>query len=254
MVQGLSHDCVTADVSQFGDRLQEHAGVLKNRAKIIEKGYHLGAEFVVRNALDGTGWKQYQETGKVCGVVLPSGLKKYEEFSPELGPQLTPTLKSEKDEAITFDQLVAVITQLYPTMGGEIAEYTREQSLAFFRTGIGLFQKVRLRLGDGKFEFFCRRAPTADRFDVQKEIYIGDEYHTGDSSRIWPEGVIQPGIKPLQYSKQIVREWLLAQGYDPESGNAPPRLSDDIVNQTREMYQIPFEKLAGRSFEEVIAE
>ncbi len=252
MIEGLSDDCITSDVSEFGERLQPHASLLKHRAKIIEKGYTLGAECVWRNALDGTGWKQYLQTGQVCGVRLPADLQQYEEFPAHLGLKFTPTLKSEKDEAITFDQMVERIKQDYPRMAVDIADYARERTLEFARLGIGLFQQVGLRLGDGKFEFFCRRPPTADRFDVQKEIFIGDEYHTGDSSRIWPAGPIEKGQKPLQYSKQFIRDWLLKQGYNPESGTPPPPLSDEVVRQTIDMYRIPFEKLAGRTFEEVI--
>ncbi len=139
-------------------------------------------------------------------------------------------------------------------MAVEMADYGKEKSLEFFRLGIEEFARAGFRLGDGKFELFCKRAPTADKFDAEKEMFFGDEYHTGDSSRIWSPGEVPDGLQPIQYSKQFVREWLKKKGYDPEGGGTPPILVDDVVNEVREKYRIPFEALTGLNFAKLIGE
>lgn len=194
---------------------QEVAG----RAMIAKKLDMYPIECVVRGYLSGSGWKEYQQSGTVCGIELPEGLG----FGDRLPhPIYTPAFKAEQgehDENITFAQSVELV-------GKEIAERLRDESIRIFIAASQLCEKAGLILADTKFEF--GNDPRTN------QLTLGDEVLTPDSSRYWDKDVWEQGIRDQSFDKQIVRNWLSAN-WD-QVGN-PPGLPNEIVSITASKYQ-----------------
>jgi phosphoribosylaminoimidazole-succinocarboxamide synthase len=176
-------------------------------------------ECVVRGYLSGSGWKEYQQTGSVCGIELPAGL----EFGDRLPhPIYTPAFKAEQgehDENISFAQSVELV-------GEEIAERLRDESIRIFTAASQLCEKAGLILADTKFEF--------GNDPATNQLTLGDEVLTPDSSRYWDKAVWEQGIRDQSFDKQIVRNWLSANW---NQVGVPPELPDDIVSTTASKYQ-----------------
>ncbi len=203
---------------------QEVAG----RAMIAKKLEMYPIECVVRGYLSGSAWKEYQQTGSVCGIELPEGLG----FGDRLPhPIYTPAFKAEQgehDENITFTQSVDLV-------GREIAERLRDESIRIFIAASQLCEKAGLILADTKFEF--GNDPRTN------QLTLGDEVLTPDSSRYWDMAVWEQGIRDQSFDKQIVRNWLAAN-WD-QVGN-PPELPNEIVSITAQKYQELRQRLTAR--------
>jgi phosphoribosylaminoimidazole-succinocarboxamide synthase len=203
---------------------QEVAG----RAMIAKKLDMYPIECVVRGYLSGSGWKEYQQTGSVCGIELPAGL----EFGDRLPhPIYTPAFKAEQgehDENITFAQSVELV-------GKEIAERLRDESIRIFIAASQLCEKAGLILADTKFEF--GNDPRTN------QLTLGDEVLTPDSSRYWDKDVWEQGIRDQSFDKQIVRNWLSANW---NQVGEPPELPNEIVSITASKYQELRERLTAR--------
>ena len=203
---------------------QEVAG----RAMIAKKLDMYPIECVVRGYLSGSGWKEYQQSGTVCGIELPEGLG----FGDRLPhPIYTPAFKAEQgehDENITFAQSVELV-------GKEIAERLRDESIRIFIAAAQLCEKAGLILADTKFEF--GNDPRTN------QLTLGDEVLTPDSSRYWDKDVWEQGIRDQSFDKQIVRNWLSAN-WD-QTGN-PPELPNEIVSITASKYQELRQRLTAR--------
>ncbi|MDY3127183.1 MAG: phosphoribosylaminoimidazolesuccinocarboxamide synthase [Corynebacterium sp.] len=204
------------------------------RALVVKKLDMLPFECVARGYLTGSGLKEYNATGEVCGVALPAGLVESSRL-PE--PIFTPATKAEQgdhDENVTFERVVA-------DLGSERAEQLRAATLQIYAAAAELAEKQGIILADTKFEFGLDSAGT---------LVLADEVLTPDSSRYWPadsyvEGQVQPS-----FDKQFVRNWLTSEesGWDGSDGNTPPALPDDVVSATRLRYIEAYERLSGKRF------
>lgn len=197
------------------------------RAMIAKKLDMYPIECVVRGYLSGSGWKEYQQTGSVCGIELPAGL----EFGDRLPhPIYTPAFKAEQgehDENISFAQSVELV-------GKEIAELLRDESIRIFTAASQLCEKAGLILADTKFEFGNDPATNL--------LTLGDEVLTPDSSRYWDRALWEQGIRDQSFDKQIVRNWLSANW---NQVGEPPELPNEIVSITATKYQELRERLTA---------
>ncbi|MEO6604084.1 MAG: phosphoribosylaminoimidazolesuccinocarboxamide synthase [Aeromicrobium sp.] len=208
--------------------------VVRGRGVICEKLKMFPVECVARGYLTGSGLIDYNATGEVCGVPLPSGLVDGSRL-PE--PIFTPATKAdmgEHDENVSFGHTVA-------TIGAESANALRDLTLQIYTRAESIARERGIILADTKFEFGARADGT---------IVLADEVLTPDSSRFWPADEWQPGQTQREYSKQYVRNWLLSpeSGWDRDSDTQPPKLPDEVVAKTRERYVQAYEQLTGLAF------
>lgn len=200
------------------------------RAMVVQKLDMLPFECVARGYLTGSGLKEYQASGSVCGVELPEGLTEASRL-PE--PIFTPATKAEQgehDENVSFDVVV-------DKLGRERAEELRDATLRIYAKAAALAEEKGIILADTKFEFGV---------DKHGTLVLADEVLTPDSSRYWPADTYEEGKVQPSFDKQYVRDWLTNSGWDKES--TPPRLPDDVVQATRARYVEAFERLSGTTF------
>lgn len=202
---------------------------VRGRAVIVKKLEMYPVECVVRGYLAGSGYKEYLETGKVCGIELPDGLENGDRLPH---PIFTPAYKApqgEKDENISFERVTELV-------GSAIAERLRDDSIRIFLEASRTAERAGLILADTKFEF-----GNDPRTNI---LTLGDEVLTPDSSRYWDRADWERGIRDQSYDKQIVRNWL-EKNWDKVS--EPPVLPDDIVDLTAERYQMLAQKLTDNN-------
>ena len=193
--------------------------IVKDRAMIAKRLEMYPVECVVRGYISGSGWGEYLETGAICGVELPAGLK-FGDKLPE--PIFTPAFKAElgdKDQNINFAETVDLV-------GQEIAEKLRDYSLKIFEQASEIVSRAGLILADTKFEF--GNDPRTN------ELTLGDEVLTPDSSRYWDQELWDQGVRNQSFDKQGVRNWL-KENWDLKT--VPPVLPDEIVSETSAKYQ-----------------
>jgi phosphoribosylaminoimidazole-succinocarboxamide synthase len=189
-------------------------------------------ECVVRGYLSGSGWREYRDSGAVCGIELPEGLRESDRL-PE--PIFTPATKAEigeHDENIDFDRACEIIGSR-PLM-----EELRRASIELYEHAANHAAGRGIILADTKFEFGA--SPGA-------EIVLGDEVLTPDSSRFWPADEYEPGRSQHSFDKQYVRDWLDEEGWDHSP--PPPKLPDDVIANTRAKYVEAYERISGRTLE-----
>jgi phosphoribosylaminoimidazole-succinocarboxamide synthase len=206
----------------------EHRG----RAMLVERLEMVPVECVVRGYITGSGWKEYQGTGAVCGIDLPAGLEESEQL-PE--PIFTPATKAEigeHDENIDFERMAEMVGDR------DLAESLRRLSIDLYRRGTEHALERGIILADTKFEFGRRPDGT---------LVLGDEVMTPDSSRFWPADGYEPGRSQPSFDKQYVRDWASASGWD-KSPPAPP-IPDEVVKGTRARYLDAYERIAGEPLE-----
>jgi phosphoribosylaminoimidazole-succinocarboxamide synthase len=203
----------------------------RGRAMVVRKLEMLPVECVVRGYITGSGWKDYQATGSVSGIELPSGLRESDKL-PE--PLYTPSTKAEvgHDEAIDFEGTVELVGDR------ALAERLRDVSLAVYEFCAEHARTNGIILADTKFEF---------GLDQNGELTLGDEVCTPDSSRFWPADQYEPGRGQPSFDKQYVRDWASSTGWD-RNPPAPP-IPDDIVARTREKYIEAYERISGEPFD-----
>jgi len=198
---------------------------LKDRTVLMKKAQVFPVECIVRGYIIGSGWKDYQKTGAICGISLPDGLRMADQLSE---PIFTPSTKAEEghDENISFDNVVELI-------GGERAETLREYALTLYSQAAEYAREQGIIIADTKFEFGL----------LGGEVVLIDEVLTPDSSRFWPADKVMPGNSPPSYDKQIVRDWLETSEWDKTP--PPPKLPEEIIEKTSAAYREIFEKLTG---------
>ena len=204
------------------------------RAVRVRKLKMYPIECVVRGYLSGSGWKEYQETGSVCGVGLPEGLKESDKLPR---PIFTPATKAEMgdhDENIDFDRAAEIVGDR------ALMEELRRVAIELYEHGANHAAERGIILADTKFEFGSYAGA---------EIVLGDEALTPDSSRYWPMDLYEPGKTQPSFDKQFVRDWANAAGWDHTP--PAPELPEDVVAQTREKYLEAFERITGKSLEGV---
>jgi phosphoribosylaminoimidazole-succinocarboxamide synthase len=205
----------------------DEVGQVRGRAVVAMRLEPLPVEAVVRGYLIGSGWSDYQRTGRVCGIELPPGLAQAQQL-PE--PIFTPAHKAElgaHDENITFAQVREAI-------GAERAAMVRERALALYRAAAEYAAGRGIIIADTKFEF---------GLDAQGEVRLMDEVLTPDSSRFWPAEQYRIGISPPSYDKQFVRDWLLTQDWN--RAPPPPALPPEVIERTAAKYREALERLTG---------
>ncbi|WP_168795118.1 phosphoribosylaminoimidazolesuccinocarboxamide synthase [Paraburkholderia aromaticivorans] len=200
---------------------------VKGRAVVVKRLEPILVEAVVRGYLAGSGWKDYQATGSVCGVDLPPGLQNAQKL-PE--PIFTPAAKAEMghhDENITYNEMERRI-------GTELSATIRDISIKLYKEAADYAATRGIIIADTKFEF---------GLDNHGKLYLMDEALTADSSRFWPADQYQVGTNPPSFDKQFVRDWLETQPWKKEP--PAPKLPDDVVTKTGEKYQEALERLTG---------
>ncbi|WP_027778881.1 phosphoribosylaminoimidazolesuccinocarboxamide synthase [Paraburkholderia caledonica] len=201
---------------------------VKGRAVVVKRLEPILVEAVVRGYLAGSGWKDYQATGSVCGVELPAGLQNAQKL-PE--PIFTPAAKAEMghhDENITYDDMERRI-------GTELSATIRDISIRLYKEAADYAATRGIIIADTKFEF---------GLDNHGKLYLMDEALTADSSRFWPADQYQVGTNPPSFDKQFVRDWLETQDWAKEP--PAPKLPDDVIQKTGEKYQEALERLTGQ--------
>jgi phosphoribosylaminoimidazole-succinocarboxamide synthase len=202
--------------------------VLEGRSMVVRKCQVVPVECVVRGYLDGSGWKEYQQSGTVCGVTLPAGLKQCAQLAE---PIFTPATKEEAghDINISFEEMVGIT-------GAVAAEELRRRSIEIYQQGAAYARQQGILIADTKFEWGW----------YEGDLILIDEAMTPDSSRFWPADQYEPGHAQPSFDKQFVRDWLTATQWDKNS--PPPALPDDVVAKTRAKYIDAFERLTGQAF------
>ena len=207
---------------------------VRGQAMLVQKLDMVPFECVARGYLTGSGRKEYDASGTVCGIELPAGL---EEASQLDEPIFTPATKAEQgdhDENVSFEFMAE-------ELGKERAAELRDATLRIYQAGADLAREKGMILADTKLEF---------GLDHNGNLVLADEVLTPDSSRYWPADSYAPGKNQPSFDKQYVRDWLTsdASGWDAASGEKPPRLPDDVVEATRKRYIEAYERLTGESF------
>lgn len=224
----VANHFLSDDVSLLALPEGTNADALAGRSMIVSKTEVVPIECVVRGYLAGSGWKEYQQHGTVCGQMLPSGLLESSQL-PE--PIFTPATKADAghDENISFEQM-------QQRVGTDLAVQLRDLSLQIYRHGASHAANCGIIIADTKFEFGL----------LDGKVILIDEVMTPDSSRFWPADSWKPGINPPSFDKQFVRNWLEQSGWDKNS--PPPQLPADVVDRTADKYREAFEKLTGTPF------
>jgi len=217
---------VTANVDQYPAPLKKYAEQLRGRSMLVSKAQMIDVECVVRGYLSGSGWKDYQRTGAVCGIKLPAGLRESDKL-PE--PIFTPATKavSGHDENISFHDMCK-------RTGTQLAEQLRDLSISIYKKAADYAAGRGIIIADTKFEF----GHTA------QGLILADEVLTPDSSRFWPADKYQPGRAQESYDKQFVRDYLEAIKWNKQP--PAPSLPEDVARKTSEKYMQAYEVLAGR--------
>ena len=217
---------VTAKVDEYPASLKKYAEQLRGRSMLVSKAQMIDVECVVRGYLSGSGWKDYQRTGAVCGIKLPAGLRESDKL-PE--PIFTPATKavSGHDENISFHDMCK-------RTGTELAEQLRDLSISIYKNAADYAAGRGIIIADTKFEF----GHTA------QGLILADEVLTPDSSRFWPADKYQPGRAQESYDKQFVRDYLEAIKWNKQP--PAPSLPEDVARKTSEKYMQAYEVLAGR--------
>jgi phosphoribosylaminoimidazole-succinocarboxamide synthase len=225
---------VSTSVLDLPEAAQASADWLRGRSMLVRKVEIVHFECVVRGYLVGSGWKEYQRDGTVCGLGLPDGLVEAARL-PE--PIFTPATKAEEgehDENVPFEVMA-------DALGHDLADRLRQLSLELYAAGAAHAASRGIILADTKFEFGLRDG----------EVVLADEVLTPDSSRYWPADAWAPGSTPPSFDKQFVRDYATSTGWDKTP--PAPALPDDIVAATREKYIEAYERLTGQDFADWLA-
>ncbi|MES2819679.1 MAG: phosphoribosylaminoimidazolesuccinocarboxamide synthase [Pseudomonadota bacterium] len=215
-----------------GDRVEDvvpaaELALVEGRAVVAKRLRPVAVEAIVRGYIVGSGWKEYQKSGTVCGIALPAGLR---EASKLAQPIFTPSTKAavgDHDENISFDQCEAII-------GAELAERVRDTSLALYSAAVEYAATRGIIIADTKFEF---------GLDEHGTLTLMDEVLTPDSSRFWPADSYVEGRNPPSFDKQFVRDWLESTGWNKEP--PAPAIPADVAQKTADKYREALTRLTA---------
>jgi phosphoribosylaminoimidazole-succinocarboxamide synthase len=221
---------LTLDVSQYPGEMSRQVDVLQGRSMLVRKTTPVPIECVARGYLSGSGWKEYEASGRVCGVSLPPGLRESERL-PE--PVFTPATKAESGHDVNISEAEAG-----RLVGAALVDRLRALTLALYALGAEHAESCGIILADTKFEFGL--LPSG-------EILLIDEVMTPDSSRYWPKDRYRPGGAQPSFDKQYVRDYLEQIRWNKQP--PVPSLPDDVVLRTREKYLEAFTRLTGRELQ-----
>jgi phosphoribosylaminoimidazole-succinocarboxamide synthase len=207
---------ISAEIDEFPSFLHKYREELEKRSMLVKKTEIVPVECVVRGYLAGSGWKEYQATGKVCGVKLPPGLKEADKLDEII---FTPSTKAEEghDQNISFKEMKKIVEP-------DLAQKIRKVSLELYQKALFHALSKGIIIADTKFEFGLS----------EDGLILVDEVFTPDSSRFWPLSSYSPGKSPPSLDKQFVRDYLESTNWDKQS--PPPPLPKSIINQTGKRY------------------
>lgn len=214
---------------------------LLGRSALFKKANPVLVECVVRGYLVGSGWEEYQKSGTVCGIELPSGLIEGARLDQPIFTPATKAAEGQHDENISFDKMTKIVGDFVGAseLGIRLSNELKEKSLSIYAAGAKMASERGIIIADTKFEYGLLDS---------KEVILIDEVLTPDSSRFWPADQYRPGQSQPSFDKQFVRDWLTKiAGWDRNS--PPPALPDDVVAKTAAKYIEAFEKLTGTTFE-----
>jgi phosphoribosylaminoimidazole-succinocarboxamide synthase len=211
-------------------RADDEKAQVRGRSIVVKKLKALPVEAVVRGYLIGSGWKDYQKTGAVCGITLPKGMQQAQKLAE---PIFTPATKAESghDENISFDRMCEIV-------GKPLAEKIRETSIRLYREAADFAATRGILIADTKFEFGT---------DEKGNLVLIDEVLTADSSRFWPADEYQVGISPPSFDKQYVRDYL--ETLDWNKTAPAPKLPAEVIAKTSAKYREALERLTGKGLQ-----
>jgi len=222
----VPHHLLSLEVDEFPETARRHADILRGRTMLARLTNPVPVECVARGYLSGSGWKEYQQSGSVCGIKLPAGLRESDRL-PE--PIFTPATKAESGHDINISE-----EEAGRLVGAELIAKLKALTLEIYRRGCAHAESKGIIIADTKFEFGL----------VGKEIILIDEVLTPDSSRFWPHDQYQAGKAQPSFDKQFVRDYLEQIKWNKQP--PVPTLPDDVVEKTREKYVEAFTRLTGR--------
>ncbi len=217
---------ISADVNEFPEPLQQFRDQLEGRSMFIHLAKMVDVECVARGYLSGSGWKEYQQSGPICGIPLPPGLRDGDRLP---SPIFTPATKATTghDENIPFEHVVE-------TVGLKLATQLRDLTLKIYDRAAAYAETRGIILADTKFEFGY----------VDGRLVVADEVLTSDSSRFWPRATYKPGGPQPSYDKQYVRDYLETLDWNKQAPG--PKLPEEVVAKTREKYVEAYRILTGK--------
>ena len=223
----IDNHLISTDPGKFPEICQPYCSQLEGRTMWVKKAIVLPVECIVRGYLAGSGWEDYQRSGRVSGIPLPRGLIEAQKL-PE--PVFTPSTKAQKgehDENISFEQMGAAV-------GRELAAHVKEAAVALYLKASQYAGERGIILADTKFEFGI----------VDTKLTLVDEVLTPDSSRFWPADRYRPGSSPESFDKQFLRDYLKSSGW--KKTDPAPKLPEEVVLNTRARYIEALKRLSGR--------
>ncbi len=191
---------------------------VEGRAIVVKKLKPLGIEAIVRGYIIGSGWKDYQKTGKICGIDLPAGLQEAQKLPQTLFTPSTKAPMGQHDENISFEEAEKIV-------GADVARQVRDLAIKLYDTAAAYALERGIIIADTKFEFGLDAAGT---------VHLIDEILTPDSSRFWPVSSYQVGMSPPSFDKQFVRDWLESTNWNKKA--PAPRVPQDVLDQTSSKY------------------
>ena len=225
----IGNHLISADVADLPEQFKPYADYLRGRFMLVKKAEMFPVECIVRGYLAGSGLKEYQKQGTVCGIQLPEGLVNSSKL-PE--PIFTPSTKAEigdHDENISFERCAEIL-------GEDAATQLRDLAIKVYSVARDHAAENGIIIADTKFEFGV----------IDGQIILADEVLTPDSSRFWPGDAYEPGRDQASFDKQYVRDWLNAN-WDRQ-GN-PPHLPQEVIERTSQKYIAAYEGISGKKFE-----
>jgi phosphoribosylaminoimidazole-succinocarboxamide synthase len=216
---------LTADVEDYPEPLPRYADQLQGRSMLVKRAKMVEIECVARGYISGSGWKEYKESGTVCGIRLPDGLKESDKL-PE--PIFTPATKAQTghDENVSFETVASLI-------GEDLARRLRDLTLAIYTRAAEYAESRGIIIADTKFEFGF----------VDGQLVLADEVLTPDSSRFWPRETYRPGGAQPSYDKQYVRDYLESIRWNKQP--PAPALPEEVARKTSEKYREAYRALTG---------
>jgi phosphoribosylaminoimidazole-succinocarboxamide synthase len=217
---------LSADIQEYPEPLRKYRDQLEGRSMLVKRANMVEIECVARGYISGSGWKEYQQQGTVCGIALPKGLRESDKL-PE--PIFTPATKAQTghDENVSFEYVASLI-------GEDLAKRLRDLTLAIYTRAAQYAETRGIIIADTKFEFGF----------VGDELVLGDEVLTPDSSRFWPAETYRPGGPQFSFDKQFVRDYLESIRWNKQP--PAPHLPEEVAAKTSEKYRQAYRVLTGR--------